>query len=102
MDNKDRTYNRFHKKISKAERLLGQATMIAINITGEAEEAEGNLDELRGSVRDVANYIEADDTTQIFTCMGADGEPEWNKEYIVFRLRDLIGECYTDEHGNER
>ena len=75
---------------------------IMIEKTGLLEEKDGELEELTSWVREVANAIESDDTSSIFSCFGADGKAEWNKEYIVFRLRDLIGECYKDENGKER
>ena len=94
--------SKFINKMSKAESLMDEATNIYIRQGGKLEEAEMALEEQTRLIRDMANYIETDDTTKIFSCFGPNGEPVWSKEYIVFRLRDTIGECYTDENGKER
>ena len=95
-------YSKFSDKMSKAENFMAGANRICLEISSKAEEAKDDLEELTGWVREVALAIETNDTSSIFSCFGADGEFEWNKDYIVFRLRDLIGECYPKEPNNEQ
>jgi hypothetical protein len=98
----DKSMDEIFKLARTAENGLEALSEYAHKLNLTSDQIKDELEELKDWIREVANYIETDDTTQIFSGFGADGEPEWNKEYIVFRLRDMLGECYTDERGKKR